>query len=143
MHIIRTWADVSAYLDGSIDPALAQLLQTRRDQLIDLGDLPDLGTFVIIDCGDELQTIEGALQLPIATNLIDGKRFGDPDFMPSFEFIQRHDGCYELVFILSDDGFGHVVIVPDAEGVDSALLELCRTYGDSSDGQTADRAEGI
>lgn len=47
MHIIRTWAELAYWLDGSIDSDIATLLQLRRDQLIDCGALTSIGTFAI------------------------------------------------------------------------------------------------
>ncbi len=44
----------------------------------------------------------------------------------TFEFIDRADDWFEAVFVLSDDGFGHVVLVPDRTGIDQTILDLCR-----------------
>lgn len=35
---------------------------------------------------------------------------------------------YEIPYVLSDDGSGVVLIVPDCEGVDSVLLALARDH---------------
>lgn len=45
-----------------------------------------------------------------------------------WEFILEEGGWYEAVFVLGDDGFGHVVLIPDSEAIDPALLALCRSY---------------
>lgn len=39
-------------------------------------------------------------------------RFGDPEFSPVFEAIAEHAGRYEIVAILTDDGFGVAIFVP-------------------------------
>ena len=39
-------------------------------------------------------------------------RFGDPEFSPVFEAIEEHAGRYEIVAILTDDGFGVAIFVP-------------------------------
>ena len=49
-----------------------------------------------------------------------GRPFADP------EFVTLHGGWFEAVFILSDDGFGHVVFVPDQPDTDPEILKLCR-----------------
>ncbi len=49
-----------------------------------------------------------------------GRPFEDP------EFIRLEGGWYEAVFVLSDDGFGHVVFVPDQPDIDRELLGLCK-----------------
>ncbi len=43
-----------------------------------------------------------------------------------WEFIELNDGWFEAVFVLSDDGFGHVILIPDQPTTDPELLALCR-----------------
>ncbi|AMK24390.1 hypothetical protein [Sphingobium sp. TKS] len=131
MHIIHTWQELAAYLDTPIASDLKCLLQTRHDQLMEYGDLSELGVFVIVQPGDTMTAIEEAVGWPI---LIDG--------IPAFEWVQRHGTIFEMPFVLSDSGAGHVLIVPDAEGIDPTLLALCRAYADQPNGDSTDRAEG-
>lgn len=44
----------------------------------------------------------------------------------TWEFIDRLDGWYEAVFIISDDGFGHAVLIPDTPDSDQDLLAICK-----------------
>lgn len=125
MDIIRTWAELDTYLTGPIRPDLKALLQSRRDQLMEYGDLAELGDFIIVQPGD---TIDWPL-------VIDG--------LPTFEWVQRHGSIFEMPIVLSDSGVGHVLIVPDAEGIDPALLNLCRTYADQPKGKPEDGAEAV
>ncbi|WP_394652428.1 hypothetical protein [uncultured Sphingomonas sp.] len=122
--------DNSELLDQALDPpdcsAVSRLLADRAD-------LIDLATFVIVETGDTLQDIETAAGVPIATNLVDGARFGDPAFVPSFEWVQDHGNLYEAPIILSDDGAGVILIVPDSPGVDATLLDLLRAYAEPAD----------
>ncbi|MCA0979296.1 hypothetical protein LCM19_13060 [Qipengyuania flava] len=46
----------------------------------------------------------------------------------TWEFIDRTDGWFEAVFVISDDGFGHVVLLRDQPDSDPQLLETCRTF---------------
>ena len=131
MHIIHTWAALAAYLDGPIPPDIKSLLQTRRDQLMEY-DLSELGILVIIQPGDTMAAIDAAVRWPI---VIDGA--------PTWEWVQRHGSVWEMPFVLSDSGAGHVLIVPDAEGIDPALLELCRTYAGQQDGSAAGRQADV
>lgn len=114
MHIIRTWPELA---DCSGHPDIVALLHKRRDQLIDCGALPDIGTFVIVEPGDLLTGIETALGIAI---VIDGS--------PIWEWVMRHGSIFEAPIILSDSGWGHVLIVPETEGVDPRLLSLCRDH---------------
>ncbi|KXU30230.1 hypothetical protein A0J57_21040 [Sphingobium sp. 22B] len=98
---------------------------------MEYGDLSELGIFAIIAPGDTMAAIEDATGWPI---LMEGT--------PTFEWVQRHGTIFEMPFVLSDSGAGHVLIVPDAEGIDPTLLDLCRAYADQPNGDSTDRAEG-
>lgn len=130
MHIIHTWAELATYLNSPITPDLRSLLQTRRNQLIEYGDLSELGVFVIIQPGDTMAVIEDAVGWPI---LIEG--------VPSWEWLQQHGSLWEMPFVLSDSGAGHVLIVPDEDGIDTALRDLCRSFADQPSGPTAEGAD--
>jgi hypothetical protein len=132
MRIIDCSATMADALAGLTDDSLKRLLQQRVEELAEYGtDLRELACFAIIEPGDRLDDIEAAFNLPIATNLVDGCRFGEPDFEPSAEFIARHPGWFELVYILTDDGFGWSLWVPDADGIDPKLLSLARTFANA------------
>ena len=100
MHII----DTAAALASVADPDLCHILARY-------GDLMDLAVIYIVQPNDTLQTLEAARGWPF-----DG-----------WEFNTDHGGWFELVFVICDDGTGHVVLVPDRGDIDSALLDLCRT----------------
>ena len=111
MEIISTWPQI----DDQTDPDIKQLLLTRRDQMAEHGDLEELGTFIIVQPGDTLAAIEQAVGAPITTAGI-----------TTWEWVHDHGGVFEAPIILSNDGFGIVLIVPDIEGVDPELLDLLR-----------------
>lgn len=64
----------------------------------------------------------------IIANRFTGIRFDRPGFTPSFEFIEDVGCCYDMVFILSDDGFGIEVFVPKTDGIDPELIAMCIQY---------------
>tara|TARA_B100000378_G_scaffold228433_1_gene192866 strand:+ start:508 stop:864 length:357 start_codon:yes stop_codon:yes gene_type:complete len=117
MHIIRTWEALADWLRTCPDPDLTKLLRSRRDQLMEVGLLEDVGVFVIAEAGDSLSALEQALGIIIVT-----------DGAPAWEWVMRHGSTFEAPIILSDDGFGHVLIVPEADEIDPVLLALCRAY---------------
>ncbi len=126
---IRSSADMARMLASPIDVDLHRLLALRRDQLLEYDgyDLGDLVHIVIAQPGDTLDAIERAAGVALSTNLVDGTRYGDPDFTASFEFVQLHPGgIYEAVIVLSDDGFGLALFVPDGPDIDATLLTLFR-----------------
>ena len=109
-----------------IDLRLKRLLIERRDQLG--GDISGEARFVIVQPGDSLQALEAELGFSILQNPADDTRFGDPNFTPGWEWLADHGHCSELVFIFDDSGFAHVVLIPNARGVDRELLKLCGLY---------------
>lgn len=131
MLIIKGEADLARALASPIDVELKRLLALRRGQLLHDSDyeLDELATFIVAQPGDPIDALEAALGFSVTVNLVDGARFGDPDYEPSFEWVEQHGGWWELAYVLSDDGFGHVLLIPDREGVDPTLLALCRAYG--------------
>jgi hypothetical protein len=129
MLSIRNNADMDRALVSLLDPALRRLLTLRRDQLTEDGlDLNEIVHILIVRPGDTLAEVEAEAGVAIATNLVDGSRLGDPEFEPLFEYVTRKDGWLEAVMILSDDGFGLVLFVPDTIDVDPAISLLLRRH---------------
>ncbi|KQM71692.1 hypothetical protein ASE72_09220 [Sphingomonas sp. Leaf20] len=111
-----------------MEPHLRALLTLRRDQLISDGDedLGDLVHFIVVRNGDTLAAVETEAGVALSINPIDGRRLGDPDFEPLFEYVKRQNGFLEAVMILNDDGFAVVLLVPDTITVDPNITLLLR-----------------
>jgi len=73
-------------------------------------DTDPIACLFVVQVGDSLADL-AALR---------GRPFADP------EFVTLHNDVFEAVFILADDGFGHVVFVPDQPDIDPDILTLCR-----------------
>lgn len=86
------------------------------------------GFLVVLEAGDSVDVLDAQLGFPVLANRFDGVRFGEQGFHPSFEFIEEHKGCYEMVFVLSDDGYGVEVFIPKVGNIDHGLLAMCRQY---------------
>lgn len=114
---IANSAALARALDSPLDDAIKRLLITRRDQLAEYveSDIGELAQWLVIEPGDSIADIENAAGFPIITDL-------------TFEWVMDHSGLFELPTILSDDGFGVVLIVPEVEGIDPALLIVCREH---------------
>ena len=123
--LITDEGSLARALKSPIDTRLKRLLMERRDQLG--GDIKNLARFVIVQPGDVMTALEQALGWSVFTTL-EGQRFGDPDYYPGWEWLADHGHCFELVYIFTDDGFAHVVLVEKAPGVDPDLLKLCEQY---------------
>lgn len=126
MISIRSSADLARALAGPLSPELRRLLEERREQLLEQGfDFGELAHVIVAQRGDVLTAIEAEAGVPLATNLVDGRKLGEPGFMHNFEFVERHPGGWiEAVMILSDDGFGVALFVPDLITTDPQLLSL-------------------
>ena len=106
-----------------VDLAIRALLQLRFDQLE--GVITDT-EFFVVEPGDTVDEIEAETGCSIVTSWFDDCLFGDDDFMPSFDFIEEHRNCYEMMFNTTDDST--VVILVPKERIDDRLLALCSQY---------------
>ena len=127
MQIIRDPAETSTIAD----PELRQLIEkTIRDLSEDRPYDPDeLGFFLILEPGvDTLPDINEKLGSDILCNRWTGIRFDQPGYTQSFEILEEHAGYYEIVFVISDDGYGIEVFIPKTAGIDPELLAMCTKY---------------
>ena len=83
---------------------------------------------VVVEPGDPVDTLEEETGCPLLHNLFDDTRYGNPEFSPSFEALEEHDDCYEMLFITNDDGFGITLFIPKAEGIERNLLAMCTEF---------------
>lgn len=126
-------ASFARAMDNPIDPKLRRLLLLRRDQLLaDTGgdyELGDLVQFIVVEPGDTVAAVEAVANYPLITN-------------PAFEWVASHGGWYEAVTILSDDGFGIALFVPDHEAIDPTVLHAMRSHALSATLQHEDIDHG-
>jgi hypothetical protein len=109
-----------------------QIRELVQQRINDLGgeafDTNTLGYFLVIEPGDTLKEIDAQLGFTILANRFTGIAYDQPGFSPSFEFVEQFPFCYDLVLVLSDDGYGVEVLVEKAEGVPSDLRIMCRVH---------------
>jgi hypothetical protein len=91
-------------------------------------DLSIYGQFALVEPGDSIAEIEAKTGCQIMHDPFHDSRYGDAEFMPSFEWLVEHPTFYEAVFIFSDDGFGVDLLIPKAPGIDAELLAMCAKY---------------
>lgn len=130
MKELRTTASMEAVHQSDIEPAIRDLIAKRMVQLGENhdGDLGDVVHFIVVEPGDHMSVIDKAVGFSLLVNLVDGTSLGDPDFVPSFEWIQDHGSFFELVYLLTDDGFGTIVLVHDHPGVEFDVHMLCLAF---------------
>jgi len=112
---------------GIRDLVRQRITELRQDEPFD----PDLiGALILVEPGDTPAQLEAECGCPITTGLFGDTKYGDPDFMPCFEWLEHHTQahCYEMLFIMTDDGIGTALFVPEEPGVDPELLAFCREY---------------
>ena len=104
------------------DVDILDLLQFRFDQL-------DMNvTMLIVGPGDSISDIEEEIGFCILTNLFDDVSYPDPDFVPCFEALEDHGGCYEMLFLFSDGDDDAIEILIPKAGVDPLLLAMCSKF---------------
>lgn len=126
MQIIRD----PAHAASIADPELRAIVEKTIRGLSPDGpyDPDELGYFLIVQPGDSLDTLSGQIGFPIMVNRFSGIEFGHAGFTPSFELVDEHAGYYDMVFIISDSGYGIEVFIPKTAGVDAELLAMCQKY---------------
>lgn len=125
MHVIRDEFD----LQKVADPALMGLISERiKEASAYVERFSELVFFVVVEPGDDMESVAIALGFSILVNRFDGTAYGCAGFTPSWDVLEEHAGFYELVYVLSDDGSGVTVLVSKAEGVSADLLSMCREF---------------
>lgn len=91
-------------------------------------DPETMANFVVLQPGDTTAAVNERLGFDILTNRVTGIRFDEAGFHCSFEVLEEHGSCYEILFILCDDGYGIDVFVPKLDGLPTDLLAMCACY---------------
>lgn len=112
MHCFRDAPSLHQALNASQSPELNRLVHDRLADLAAFDDVPlgDLAHFFILEAGDSADTLNLAL----------GRKITD---IP-IETCISHSEWFELVIIVSDDGFGYVIFIPKTIR-DQSLIEFC------------------
>lgn len=127
MLILRDTETISAIPDKQ----LLQLIDQRIKEISECcpWDADELGPIIVVEPGDTAADLEAVMGFSIFEGIFDSSRFGDENFAPSFEFAQAVSGdLFELVYVVSDSGYGYDIFVVNRVGVDPNLLAFCQTY---------------
>jgi hypothetical protein len=117
-------AIAAAPTNSSIEPALRQLLADRVHDWAAVG-LLHLTHLLVVEAGDTEDDIISEVAFSPLVDL-DGRRLGDADFVPPFDWLSRAGGYFEIIQTVGNAGFAFHILVPDCDGVDPELLALCR-----------------
>jgi hypothetical protein len=126
MQIIREPEGASTIAD----PELRQLVEKTIADLSEDHpyDPAELGFFLIVQPGDSLETINAQIGFDILCNRWTGIRYDQPKYAQSFEYLDEFAGWYEMLFIISDDGYGIQVYIEKVAGVPVELLAMCQRF---------------
>jgi hypothetical protein len=125
MQVIRDLSDTAQILN----PEIRALVQERINELGgEAYDSQRLGYFVVVEAGDSLDALTAQIGFDPLRNRSSHIRFGEPGFMPSFEFVEEFPSAYETVFIIDDSGYGIDLFIPRADGIGTDLLSMCKAY---------------
>ena len=118
-------------LSSIADPDIRSLISLRMDQLGDGEPYnPQAhGELYVAEEGDTAEALEAATGVFILTNPFDGLRFGHPDFVPVWEFVDEHSACFEIGFQMSDES-AVAIFVPKDPGIDTELLAICAEFAE-------------
>lgn len=113
---IRTANQLAALLEQPPDNVACGILLDHVARLSEYEgySLEELAHFLIVSPGDELSDVNRVLGLDLART-------------PP-EYVDPHDGWFELVVVVSDDGFGWVILIKDDPAMDAHLLSICRDH---------------
>ena len=126
MQILCDSPSIQKLLDTQAE--LTRLITGYVERLSDYDgyELGQLVQFIVMSRSDTIIELEAALGFSVRINRFTGCRYGETDFLPSWEVIEAHRHWYELVYVLSDDGFGIVIFVP--KDADAELIEMLQHY---------------
>ena len=113
------------------DPDIRGLVQQRFSEVCagEPYDYDTHGYMIVVEPGDTPEALEEETGCAILRDMFDDVRFGDPDFSPSFEALEEHHECYEMLFITNDEGFGITIWIPKTKkGIEAGLLAMCAAY---------------
>ena len=118
MIVIRTAEEMARALDAPLDATLKNRLQVHWQRLSEWEDfeLRELAVFLIVQACDTLEQAQAAFGWP----LVRDSKFC---FLP--ELAEQQGGWIEVTFILSDDGFGLIMLVQGDPDADNELIAAC------------------
>ena len=126
MQIIRDPAETALITD----PVLRHLVEATIAALSqdEPYDPEVLGYFLIVEPGDTVAELDAQIGFSILANRWTGIRFDAPGYTQHFEVLEEHAGYFEMVFIVSDDGYSDLEVLIPKRGVAPELLAMCARY---------------
>lgn len=118
MHCLRDADSIKDFLEASFHSDLHKLISERMTELAEYSDydISELVNFLVVDPGDSLAIVEQELGFPI-------------DYISNpWESFVNHQCWHEIIYVLRDDGFGLILLIPTQRLTDSRLSYLCNKH---------------
>lgn len=115
MYMIRTAEALSRLLHKPPDENVRHILERMKATFAEFGD--EIVDILILEPSDRLTDVEQAY----GQRLVAEGRFTFP-----VELIQQHTGWIEVVWVISDNGQGLVLLIQGDPSIDPELLSACR-----------------
>lgn len=111
MQVIRSPADAA----NIASPAIRQMILQRIESIAsdESYDANLHGYFLAVEAGDTLNAIN--------------KQVGFDLLAKPYQILEEYPDCYDLLFIICDDGFGIELFIPKSSGIPE-LLAMCQRY---------------
>lgn len=118
---LTTHEELAAFLSGINNATLHAVITGHMERLAEFEgyDLAELAEFIIIEPADRPADMEAALGM-------EGETL-------TCEYCIDHGTWYEVVRILDDTGFGHVILVPKATPLPQHIRAACRLAGEGTE----------
>ena len=110
--------------DQEVKSILGNLVSTIEAQGFHIEDVAHV---FLVDPSDTSAVLTQFLGYSPLINRWSGVSYNQPGFTPYWEYFVEHHNWYELVCVLSDDGFGHSVLFPKSI-IDPEVHQLCVTH---------------
>lgn len=81
----------------------------------------DYGEFIVLEKGDSPTNV---ISDRFLENPFENTKFGDSNFIPTWEWSVHHEGFWEVSIILSDDGGFETIMIPDNANISPELMVL-------------------
>ncbi|WP_120717347.1 hypothetical protein [Tsuneonella amylolytica] len=115
--------DIGSLADAKLRSLIQAHLVTARES-----GLIDLTVFAVAESGDTKQTMIAALGFSPLDNLLDGTSYGDPNYLPAWDWLEIHPRWFELLFTVGDDGFAYIIFISRSAVGTSALANACAEH---------------
>ena len=109
------------------DPELLTLVMGHLITAKENG-LEKLTCISVVEPADNEQTIMAELGFSPLRNPLSDTRFGDPGFIPAWDWLEVHRGWYEMIFTVGDAGFAYLLFLP-SRAKESDLTHMCEHSG--------------